>query len=644
MFAAVAAGLVALATTRCASQRERPSAATEFECVAAPEDGTQVHVVDEQRRPVAGAFVTWFERLDGIAADLAPEPELTRLRCTLGTTVRTNADGRTRVGNHVGLVASSGGAYAATRVAQRRFPIYLVLQPARSITVTTVDRDAQAIGGVPLSLHSRSRDGASTFEWRVETDEHGVATIGPLDLFASGSQDTERDFSVKVDALLRNPLEPRFVARQIPDAPLRFELPPTGRLAIDVVDDTGRAAESIAGTTIRTAPADGVEVHDDDVRKRELWSEYDGRARHDFPRVEVGQEFEVYVDRNTGDLDVTARVVGPKSPGETVTARLVGVRLPRLAARIVDARGEPVADRRVEIHVSSYKHRVHPWPLGAATTDRDGRLEVSIESFDDWREAIQGQCWITAACRDEKSQRIEAVGFVLLPRTDVPERPAAARLDRDAGVVQVQSGPRVAAGIVVDDRGAPVTGAQIAVTTRDWEMEELEGTPDEPDVNVVLGSTVPQASSLLSTATDTDGRFEMIGDTPSAALLLHVEKTGFRVIQPTDSGADVPFETGAADLHIRLQRFGTVAGRVLATPKDLRELELRIRSDISPYETFVRPLDADGDFEVSAPAGSYRFQIRPAGEGVMDIGTFALWPGIVTTVPDVDLRGLRAQH
>jgi hypothetical protein len=142
----------------------------------------------------------------------------------------------------------------------------------------------------------------------------------------------------------------------------------------------------------------------------------------------------------------------------------------------------------------------------------------------------------------------------------------------------------------------------------------------------------------LPTATDADGRFEVIGDTPPVALVLNVEKTGFRVVPRTDLDSDVPFETGATDLHITLQRFGTVAGRVLAPPKERCELELRIRSDTSPYETFARSFDADGDFEISAPAGSYSLRIRPAGEGVLDVGTFELWPGVLTTVPDVDLR------
>jgi len=636
-----AAACVAMASARCATLRERPLAAGEFECTESPADGTPVVVVDEHRQPVAGAYVTWFDEMEGSSVDLAPEPELTRLRRTLGTTVRTESDGTTRIGNHVCVVASAGNSYAATRAAHRHVPIDLVLRPARSITVITVDREQEPAPDVPIQVHSESRDRTSTFDWRLNTNSSGVVTIGPLDLFASGPRDDERDLSIKVDTVLQTPLALRLSAQQIPEAPLRFELPPTGRLTVDVVDSSGRPAECIAGTTIRAIPPIGAAHPDrDQAHERELWSDYDERSRHDFRYVETGQEFEIYVDRNDGGLDITERVVGPKTSGETVSVRLLGARLPLLSARIVDAQGAPVADRRVEIHLSSNKHRLRSWLFGAAVTDSEGRLEIAAEDLAGWNDEIQRRFWVTAAIRDLTSKRVAAVGAILLNGSEGFPSTTPNRFDRDVGEIHVQAAPHVVSGIVVDDLGALVSGAKLAVRTKDWVFLEPEGTSDDHTADVVLGSTLEDdgfISSLLETASDAAGRFEIFGEYPPIELALKSSKEGYCQELPAGALNGVDFEKGATDIRVTLRRLGTISGRVIASAQDLRELELRLRSEAPGLEVFGQTIDSDGGFEISAPPGTYRLRLRPAGEGVADFGTFELAPGAVTTVPTIEL-------
>src|SRR6185295_2215817 len=110
---ALTSAFMMLATTTCAQLRVKPDVATRFECVSVPAVGTPVRVMDAEGRPVAGAFVTWFEELPEDLRGLPPEPQLGELRRTLGKTVLTNSNGETRVDRYESIVASSGTNYAA---------------------------------------------------------------------------------------------------------------------------------------------------------------------------------------------------------------------------------------------------------------------------------------------------------------------------------------------------------------------------------------------------------------------------------------------------------------------------------------------------------------------------------------------------
>ncbi len=127
VLAQAAVGIAALVGARASAQESgdrqtEPSAAapvrtavTDLPCIEAPAAGQVVRVVDAAKAPVAGAIVTWFARPDerGNWYELAPEPELSRLRREHGTSVRTGPDGTTRIGKTWCVVASEGDRFAA---------------------------------------------------------------------------------------------------------------------------------------------------------------------------------------------------------------------------------------------------------------------------------------------------------------------------------------------------------------------------------------------------------------------------------------------------------------------------------------------------------------------------------------------------
>jgi hypothetical protein len=618
--AMLSSGVALFAATACAQLHEKADAGTRFESVAAPSGGTPVRVLDEQKRAVAGAFVTWFEELPEDSRELAPEPQLGALRRKFGKTVVTNADGETRVGRYACLVASAGTSYAATKLQRQHVVVTLVLRPSRSITIVTVDAQQRPVAEVPIVVGSDLRPNDFEFEWRASTDAAGVATFAPIDLLTPAGLDKERRLQVSVDAPLRVARNRRLAGNALPAEPIRFEMPPTGRLVLDAVEPDGLPIERIQSTTLRLKGD----------RSSIAWEAWDGRSHHELPHVETGMEFDAEIENRQGQLETMQSVTGPRAPAESVTARLVGRNYPRVSARLVDEAGAPVADREVEWFVTYEGRRPDRMRMGSSRTDGDGRASIRYTLVAVWWPPWSSlRCWITVAERDDRKNRVEATGTVeiAIPTDDRSNAP----FHRDVGEVRVARSQLVASGIVVDDAGAPVSGVRIGVKI------DLTGLVGEHGIPIVGGFADP----LLWTTSGRDGAFEVFGDDHQAPHFLTASRGSAGPDYEFGHVEHPSFPQGTRDLRITLPRLGTLAGRVVCPSGEMQDVQLRLsgidrRGD--PVQWRSERVAVDGSFECFLPSGSWTLRIKPAGEGVGPSAKFELAPGTVVTLPPIDLH------
>lgn len=244
------------------------------------------------------------------------------------------------------------------------------------------------------------------------------------------------------------------------------------------------------------------------------------------------------------------------------------------------------------------------------------------------------------ATAETKGVSAAAAGFFTGDTTIEEGRAATLRLE-----------PRLAAaGMVVDEGGRPVPGAEILATY------------------VFSPALLNRMSAYQSggvARSNESGRFRLISLAPDIAYQLKVRKTGF-----APAKVELPArEAGqpAQDLRIVLRAGRTAFGLVIdgqrrpvagarvtlqpATPSSFAARRLASRN---PSERFEGTTDPAGRFEVaSLPAGTYDATVRgkgfapltvpglvlPEGAGRTDLGTVVLSPGTAVRGIVADLEG-----
>ncbi|HSK76092.1 MAG TPA: carboxypeptidase-like regulatory domain-containing protein [Thermoanaerobaculia bacterium] len=206
-----------------------------------------------------------------------------------------------------------------------------------------------------------------------------------------------------------------------------------------------------------------------------------------------------------------------------------------------------------------------------------------------------------------------------------------------------------ATGVVVDESGRGIAGAEIQATFQD--ASRLRLRPGLP-----MGGLARSAES---------GRFVLGNLVPGATYALRVSKPGFAPAQadlpPREAGRTAP------DLRIVLRTGRSAFGRVLdqnnspianaqvtlrpAAPTDMMA---RIRESFSPTAPFEGATDSTGRFELThLPAGVYDLVVRgrgfapltvptltiPEGNGSTDLGSVLLAPGVSLSGVVTDPQG-----
>jgi hypothetical protein len=509
----------------------------------------------------------------------------------------------------------------------------------KSLTVRVVDESGAPVANAPVGFGEVGRlsvaEGDGTC---LRTDAHGLATFHDVEIVATNSR-----FGARFVLYLRFPeLHASIVPidpHAPPEKPVELVMHATGHLVVEVVDEDGHAVAPHgdlnllareAGSTMAFGAfgSEGIRSWVDESgvvqvgggRVAEILTiGADGRAVAEF--VGLGLEFEA-----EAVLDEYPRAKasgpGPRATGDTakLTVQLAR-RGPVFHARVRerrDGRVEPVAKRALRVQFVAtedeplpphYINDLERAPAGPAT-DGAGELVFDASKF---FAKIRDSARFARLIDANANEGTRAFASRSLP----PECFG----DVDLGEVLLEACPRLVAGHVADDAGAPVAGAEIWVEPRP-----------------AAGSLQPQRAGTIVALgrSDDAGAFVIRGLSRDATLAVSArgsasKRSGIVPIAPA-----VAFAPGAQNVTLVEHGCGRVAGRILVDDDFPRmHLAVFLRRGESgggaPYESRTAPgLDGEFDFN-QVPAGTFEVDVA--------LGRYSQRPHVLATVGDVELRG-----
>ncbi len=409
---------------------------------------------------------------------------------------------------------------------------------ASDLELVVLDAADQPQAGVALRLLVEPDGGGAPHEvWRGETDVAGRARVpGPVDRVDSGFwRELATWHPLRVEILIPTPwpLAVRVPPERLePGRPLRLGIPTTSRLRAHVIDRRGRPIDDAVVRLLGRLTSD------------EPWREMDERT--------TGAEGEVRFDHVMAGLEVLVFAAGkrgrwqpaetvsraPARAGEEATVRL-HFRAPNTVfrLRLVDVDGAPLAGRTVWIDRRVDGVSIDPpdvaMPGAPTRADEDGDVEVRLD-----RAASAGRAVSLVLSVPDPVDESRRAGPWARAVVDVTARLEPGRVA--LGEVVVAPLPRLAAGRVVDEEGAPIAKAVVVV------YEDVAACRPARDA---LGPiSIPHPSldgSFLvrraRTKTREDGTFEVRGDAPPRDLWIVVrrspyEETAAARLAPGDDG------------------------------------------------------------------------------------------------------------
>lgn len=341
-----------------------------------------VRVIDARtREPIEGAEVVAEPFDETPAEEEAREmalrnvsPFAVHLRC--GQKEKTDAAGRAWIRlRRAGLVFAHKDQWFGSvevdfdELGQQGIEIRM--SPSRTVTVRVLGPDGAPRAGVPLGLSASFSQGEMHDEVEDsilgETDEHGVLLVRPEEHLGSGTPPSVLDVYVRAPGLL---VARSSIANGVTDASIR--LPAYGSVRLRV--------QSFDGKPLADAPhwLSWIAGQDEsDTPPGVGHATAAGRSGVAvFPYVGLGLSLGVSI--NCGMFASWSQVAGPTAANQEVVHDVVcatpGSFVAR--ARLLDADGQPLSNRRVRI-VSDSGYG------SSANTDADGRMSCRIHGDDD---------------------------------------------------------------------------------------------------------------------------------------------------------------------------------------------------------------------------------------------------------------------
>lgn len=511
-------------------------------------------------------------------------------------------------------------------------PLAPIEGAARRVTGRVVDEARQPVAGAEVWLGEKrttsGRDGAYAFDGVTKLEAGVLARAG--DRFGSSTRGDDVALRPGVMTTIRvtgdgQPLAGAQVrlfeapiATSDRDGVVHVVLPERGGYLLSVTAPDRAAAtmwrideDELAVELPRGVPVSGVVVGPDGApvadatveipSSRTTFVTADARGAWDAGPLAKGRYTMRARSRTLGSLaDTTVVVDGPRRD-----VRLEVAPLSQITGIVVDASGAPVAG--AEVVAMSDRMRSN-----RAATDRDGRF--TLLGLPDGAYRIGA-----------RTRRMAA---------SLPELALAAHERVDLALVVDES---VIAGVVVDERGAPVEHGRISLARRYG-----KGRGGFTTTSFASGEDI-----------DARGHFELAGIEPGEWSITASRRDEVRWQFRADEQA---VTTGTRDVKLVLPAPATLTGRVLVDGVPATKLAIALSTDTLNlgYPTIVRP--TDGRFSLGpirpgtavvtlmAPGTKRRVVERVALDGTVDLGELALSPGITIRGVVRDANGAPVAH
>lgn len=479
-------------------------------------------------RPVAGAVVAFVDRQEAHRRRERSGREVAEwdLPQTFGSVLHTEANGTVQLAAVVEptLLCAASEQHFATALLRpgQRGVVRMLLQLDETLRLLVKDADGQPAAGVPVAVYQGQRFAQTNRLWTGRTGRDGLAIAAHFQLLRQPPRHG-RAFCAVLPLPLAQPVAVAFEGRPAPAEPVPLQLPPTAALDVTLADPSGTPLRHPAQWTLQLprpkkfsvplpVAKDFDALHLDKPR---------GTAPLHLARLGLGLSLQPAVrladDRREWQA---AAITVPLQAGECAA---VSIRLPDdyavLAGRLCFADGRPAAaDARAELTVL----QLPIWRSGLYACG-DGSFDLPVHM----RGTPTGL---------QLAVRYEAGGQQPLgARLEVPALRPGQRLE--LGDVVLQELPPLCAGEVVDDAGAPVRNANVAVQVYGQRRDRSDWFD----------------TAMARTRTDAGGRFAVIDHIPQGPWRLMARAGGHL---PASSP-----EAPATDaLRLVLMRLGIVRG------------------------------------------------------------------------------------
>ena len=489
-----------------------------LDLASGPADGPVLMAVEEgSGRPLAGVLMIVNEYRPNPSRTVRPLPprpphRLSFLRergsADRQLTYVTADDGRVRVARLVAnsRVVACHPSYCGWTWLQDEAPseVRIELRPAKPLRLRVVDGAGRPRAQVPIEMTEATRE-RELIAAGIRSGDDGTVELHPFEVVppTHGQNPALIRVALAVPLLERVSGSERLVdPRHPPDEPIELKLPPSGTLAVRVVDGGGSPLRDASGWF----EAGTVEQGDarDPRRQIALTRRLRGRipltdGAGELTPVGLGLTFELgaYCVGHGGKSLVVA---GPRTDGERVDVELPQpFESPTVSGRLVDAGGRPCANVRMlveftRIGTGSFDRERDPSSGGE--TDIEGRFRVSREPTRERSTLLRFTVYDAETSWGMRGER---------------QVDASTGGSLDLGDVTVEALGVLAAGLVVDRRGVPVEAALVNVSARPpgpWRGRDGFFT--------VFG---------LGGVSGADGRFEIRGPVGNEELLLEASSS-----------------------------------------------------------------------------------------------------------------------